>query len=110
MAEALAPVSATGPASAPAIRWWWKAPSPTWTTHPAPDDFVAVDEEPVRLRIDPPVYPDVALPAGVEGTVLVRVLVGKNGKVSRTPSSSTGPRRCTTRPSPAPGPPSSARP
>jgi TonB family protein len=48
---------------------------------PAPDEFVAVDEEPVRLRIDNPVYPDVALAAGIEGTVVVRVLVGKNGKV-----------------------------
>lgn len=50
-------------------------------TSPAPDDFIAVDEEPVRVSIDPPVYPDVARAAGVEGTVLVRVLVGKNGKV-----------------------------
>jgi TonB family protein len=50
-------------------------------TSPAPNEFVAVDEEPVRLRIDNPVYPDVALAAGIEGTVVVRVLVGKNGKV-----------------------------
>lgn len=50
-------------------------------TSPAPDEFVAVDEEPVRLRIDPPVYPDVARSAGIEGTVLVRVLVDKEGKV-----------------------------
>jgi TonB family protein len=48
---------------------------------PAPDEFVAVDEEPVRLRIDNPVYPDVALAAGIEGTVVVRVLVAKSGKV-----------------------------
>ena len=50
-------------------------------TSPSPGEFVAVDEEPVRLRIDPPVYPDVARSAGVEGTVLVRVLVDKEGKV-----------------------------
>lgn len=48
---------------------------------PSPDDFVAVDEEPVRLRIDDPVYPEVARSAGIEGTVLVRVLVGKDGTV-----------------------------
>jgi protein TonB len=48
---------------------------------PAPDDFVAVESEPVRISIDAPVYPDVAQSAGVEGTVLVRVLVAKDGKV-----------------------------
>ena len=50
-------------------------------TAPAPDAFIAVDEEPVRVSIAKPVYPDVARAAGVEGTVLVRVLVGKNGRV-----------------------------
>ncbi len=50
-------------------------------TSPSPDDFVAVDEEPVRLRIDAPVYPDVARNAEIQGTVLVRALVGKDGKV-----------------------------
>jgi protein TonB len=48
---------------------------------PSPDDFVAVDVEPMRLRIDPPVYPELAKSAGVQGTVMVRVLVGKDGKV-----------------------------
>jgi TonB family protein len=48
---------------------------------PAPDDFIAVESEPVRISIDAPVYPDVAQTAGIEGTVLVRVLVGKDGKV-----------------------------
>lgn len=50
-------------------------------TSPAADEFVAVDEEPVRVSINPPVYPEVVRAAGVEGTVLVRVLVGKNGRV-----------------------------
>jgi len=50
-------------------------------TSPSPDDFVAVEEEPVRLRIDAPVYPELARNAEIEGTVLVRVLVGKDGKV-----------------------------
>lgn len=35
----------------------------------------------MRLRIDPPVYPELAKSAGVQGTVMVRVLVGKDGKV-----------------------------
>ena len=50
-------------------------------TSPSPDDFIAVDEEPVRISIDAPVYPPVAQAAGIEGTVLVRVLVGRDGKV-----------------------------
>jgi len=50
-------------------------------TSPSPDEFIMVDEEPVRLSIDPPVYPEVAKKAGVEGTVIMRVLVGKDGKV-----------------------------
>ncbi len=50
-------------------------------TSPLPDEFIAVDEEPVRISIDPPVYPEMARSANVEGTVLVRVLVGVDGKV-----------------------------
>ncbi|MBN2172130.1 MAG: TonB family protein [Candidatus Krumholzibacteriota bacterium] len=51
-------------------------------TRPAPGEFVAVEQEPVRIAIDPPVYPGVAMAAGVEGTVIVRVLVGRDGKVA----------------------------
>ena len=50
-------------------------------TRPSPKEFVAVEEEPIRISIDPPVYPDMAMSAGIEGTVLVRALVGKDGKV-----------------------------
>ena len=50
-------------------------------TRPAPDEFVAVEREPVRITIAAPVYPQVAMSAGVEGTVIVRVLVGKDGRV-----------------------------
>ena len=50
-------------------------------TRPGFDEFVAVEQEPVRLAIDPPVYPEMAAAAGAEGTVIVRVLVGKDGKV-----------------------------
>jgi len=48
---------------------------------PAPEEFVQVDEEPVRIRMDPPAYPEVARSAEVEGTVMVRALVGKDGRV-----------------------------
>ncbi len=48
---------------------------------PAPDDFIAVESEPMRISIDSPVYPAVARTAGIEGTVEVRVLVGKDGKI-----------------------------
>ncbi len=51
---------------------------------PSPDEFIPVDVQPVRLRMDPPVYPQMATQAGVEGTVLVQVLVGKDGKVKDT--------------------------
>ncbi|HEX7881044.1 MAG TPA: energy transducer TonB [Candidatus Eisenbacteria bacterium] len=49
--------------------------------HPSPEDFVAVESDPERLRMDTPVYPPVALQAGVEGTVMVQALVSKEGKV-----------------------------
>jgi TonB family protein len=51
---------------------------------PNPEDFVAVEEEPRLLRIEPPQYPQLAREAGVEGTVVVRALVGKDGKVKKT--------------------------
>lgn len=50
-------------------------------TSPSPDQFIAVDEEPVRISIDAPIYPSAAQAAGIEGTVLVRVLVGKDGRI-----------------------------
>jgi protein TonB len=80
MAEALAPItfegtgSGTGDGDSLVVETDIDA-------SPAPEDFVVVDEEPVRISIDPPLYPDVARAAGVEGTVLVRVLVGKNGRI-----------------------------
>ncbi|MDM7915305.1 MAG: TonB family protein, partial [Candidatus Eisenbacteria bacterium] len=49
--------------------------------NPSPDEFVAVEEMPVLIQIPPPVYPDMARSAEVEGTVMVRALVGKDGKV-----------------------------
>jgi protein TonB len=48
---------------------------------PGPGEFVPVDEEPVRISMTPPVYPEVARSAEVEGTVMVRALVGTDGRV-----------------------------
>lgn len=49
------------PARAPEHTWW--------------------DEPPVLLSCEPPVYPAMVREAGIDGTVMVRVLVGVNGKV-----------------------------
>jgi periplasmic protein TonB len=48
---------------------------------PAPDVFVPVEKLPSVLRMDAPIYPPLAREAGVEGTVLLRVLVSREGKV-----------------------------
>lgn len=50
--------------------------------NPSPDEFVAVEEMPVLIQPPVPVYPDMARQAEVEGTVIVRALVGKDGKVA----------------------------
>lgn len=81
MAEALAPITATDLGAGLGAGDSLVVDLPAGEASPSPDEFIAVDEEPKRLRIDPPVYPDVALAAGIEGTVIVRVLVAKDGKV-----------------------------
>ena len=78
--EALAPITTTGLGEG-GDSLVIDVDIPTEAASPAPEDFVPVDEEPVRLRIDPPVYPAAAQQAGIEGTVLTRVLVGKDGRV-----------------------------
>ena len=50
---------------------------------PAWNDFVVVDEFPALVRCAPTRYPDLARAAGVEGTVRVLMLVGRNGRVER---------------------------
>jgi protein TonB len=44
-------------------------------------EFYAFDEPPVLVRYVPPTYPALARQAGIEGTVLLRVVVGTDGKV-----------------------------
>jgi periplasmic protein TonB len=48
---------------------------------PGLNDFVYVDELPVLVTDTPPQYPEVARQAQLEGEVLLRVLVGKDGRV-----------------------------
>jgi protein TonB len=50
---------------------------------PALGEFVAFDELPVLLGIQKPIYPELVRQAGIDGTVLVQVLVGKDGKVKQ---------------------------
>ncbi len=42
--------------------------------------FVAVEKQPQVVVSVPPVYPDLAKRAGIEGTVFVKILVNKEGK------------------------------
>lgn len=48
---------------------------------PAFGDYVYVEELPEAVTRVPPSYPDLAREAGVDGTVMVQALVGKDGNV-----------------------------
>jgi periplasmic protein TonB len=48
---------------------------------PGPDTYVYVEEYPVAVRRVEPEYPSLAQEAGVSGTVLTRLLVGRDGHV-----------------------------
>lgn len=48
---------------------------------PLPDEFVATEEDPVLISLPAPIYPEMARQAEVEGTVVIRALVGKDGQV-----------------------------
>ena len=50
---------------------------------PEPGEFVDVDELPAPLSCAAIHYPDLARAAGVEGTVRVRMLIGRDGRVER---------------------------
>jgi TonB family protein len=51
---------------------------------PGPDEFVPVDVMPEMIRYEPPVYPDSAEKAGIEGTAWVKVLVDSTGHVVKS--------------------------
>ncbi len=48
---------------------------------PSPDEFVPFEEAPVQVVSVTPKYPDLAQRANIEGTVWVKALVDKEGKV-----------------------------
>ena len=48
---------------------------------PSPDEYVAFEKAPDLVSMKDPDYPDIAREAGVEGTVLIQVLVGEDGFV-----------------------------
>ena len=48
---------------------------------PGMGDFISVEKNPVRIKWEEPVYPSMALSTGLSGTVVVRVLVYKDGSV-----------------------------
>ncbi|MBI4429428.1 MAG: energy transducer TonB [Ignavibacteriales bacterium] len=48
-----------------------------------PPDFVAVEKEPSIVKKVEPKYPEIALRAGLEGTVYVKMWVDKEGKVRK---------------------------
>ena len=79
MSEALSPISMDdmGPNSGDSLVVDLEADG-----NPSPDEFVAVEEMPVLIQIPAPVYPEMARSAEVEATVLIRALVGKDGKVA----------------------------
>jgi protein TonB len=48
---------------------------------PSADEFVAVEQMPVEIKREQPVYPDIAELTNTEGVVWIKALVDKNGKV-----------------------------
>jgi protein TonB len=48
---------------------------------PDPDEFIPVEQPPMLVAMPTPAYPELARDAGIDGTVLVRVLVGADGFV-----------------------------
>jgi periplasmic protein TonB len=50
---------------------------------PSPDIFQPFEKDPVPVVAIAPQYPDVPLRAGLEGNVIVKVLLTKEGKVKK---------------------------
>jgi protein TonB len=56
---------------------------PPTETDPDPGTFIPVEEEPYPVLSPAPVYPEMARAAEVEGTVRVRALVNKEGRIEK---------------------------
>jgi TonB family protein len=52
-------------------------------TEPGINEVINVDEFPSIVKRVNPVYPEEAMKNGIEGTVLIKVLVGKDGTVKK---------------------------
>ncbi|MBI5732942.1 TonB family protein [Candidatus Jorgensenbacteria bacterium] len=50
---------------------------------PSPEAFIPVEQSPVPIIQMTPEYPEIAKRAGIEGTVWVKILVGKDGKAKK---------------------------
>jgi TonB family protein len=57
--------------------------APPEAEFPARDSFIYAEELPELIRCQPVVYPEIARQAGVEGTVLVHILVGRDGRAMK---------------------------
>jgi protein TonB len=55
--------------------------SPVEGAWPSPDAPVYVEQLPTVVKAVKPIYPSLAMEAGIEGLVMVKVLVGKDGHV-----------------------------
>jgi TonB family protein len=73
--------------------WSGEEPAPGLSVVPAPPedqelpkfgDFVYVEELPEAITKTAPLYPTLAREAGVEGTVIIQALVGRDGLVKNT--------------------------
>ncbi|MEW5923608.1 MAG: energy transducer TonB [Candidatus Zixiibacteriota bacterium] len=49
--------------------------------YPSPDEFIKVDSMPQMIENVPPIYPAAEKEARVEGIVVIKALVGKDGSV-----------------------------
>jgi hypothetical protein len=47
------------------------------------EEFVAWDRMPVLIKVFSPAYPSLAIDAGIEGKVLLRVTIGSDGRVEK---------------------------
>jgi protein TonB len=50
---------------------------------PEPDEFIAVEQNPVMIYEEVPVYPKTAKKAGLEATVWIKALVNRKGEVAK---------------------------
>lgn len=55
-------------------------PTPEPERIPEPDEFIVLEAQPTIKTQTDPVYPDILRRAGIEGRLIVRVLVGKDGR------------------------------